>query len=178
MQIRKIAIIGTSCTGKTTLIESFSRRPDVAIVPEQLFGAGGIDILAQAFHRTHEHIFAFSDPHSAIEVIAWRAAVRCPVNTEADLKLAHMTMGRRASHWRRAFFPQRGWLEVPVLQFGEIESNKRIDGPAIVESPFTSIVIDADAAFVRSTAGNLVVTPGSARTTGSQAYASARRGRL
>jgi N-methylhydantoinase A len=147
---------------------------DVAIEPDRLFKAGGVDLLAQAFHRAHEHIFAFSDPDSPIEVIAWRAAVRCAVTTEANLKLAHIAAASRAPQWRRAFFQPSGWLDVPVLDFGEIESNKRIDGPAIVESPFTSIVIDTEAAFIRSTGGNLVITPGVAGTASNQTHASAR----
>jgi N-methylhydantoinase A len=147
---------------------------DVAIEPERLFGAGGVDVLAQAFHRAHEHIFGFSDPHSPIEVIAWRAAVRCPVATEADLKLAHAAAPSPVPQWRRAFFPQSGWLEVPVLDFGEVEPNKRINGPVIVESPFTSIVIDTQATFVRSAGGNLVITPDAARVASNQIYVSAR----
>ena len=147
---------------------------DVAIEPDRLFGVGGVEVLSQAFHRAHEHIFAFSDPHSPIEVIAWRAAVRCPVGVHPDLKLAHAKTPAVMPQWRRAFFLQSGWLEVPVLAFGDIEPNRRIDGPAIVESPFTSIVIDTGAAFVRSVNGNLVVTPGSARVASEQAYAAAR----
>ena len=146
---------------------------DVAIEPDRLFGAGGVDELVQAFHRAHEHIFAFSDPQSPIEVIAWRAAVRCAVATEANLQLARAAATSQAPQWRRAFFPHSGWLDVPVLAFGEIEPNKQTDGPAIVESPFTSIVIDTEAAFVRSTGGNLVITPGAAGGANKQAYASA-----
>jgi N-methylhydantoinase A len=146
---------------------------DVAVEPDRLFGADGVDVLSQAFHRAHEHIFAFSDPHSPIEVIAWRAAVRCPVAAHPDVKLAYMPMPAQVPQWRRAFFPGGGWFEVPVLAFGEIEPDRRIDGPAIVESPFTSIVIDAGAAFFRSASGNLVVTPGGARTATDQTYASA-----
>ena len=147
---------------------------DVAVEPDRLFGTGGVEVLSQAFHRAHEHIFAFSDPHSPIEVIAWRAAVHCPVAAHTDVKLAYMPTPASVPQWRRAFFPRGGWFEVPVLAFGEIEPDRRIDGPAIVESPFTSIVIDAGAVFFRSTSGNLVVTPGGARTATDQTYASAR----
>jgi N-methylhydantoinase A len=147
---------------------------DVVIEPDRLFGAGGVDVLSQAFHHAHEHIFAFSDAHSPIEVIAWRVAVRCAVTAHADLKLAHAQTPTDVPQWRRAFFPQSGWLDVPVLAFGEIEPDTRIDGPAIIESPFTSIVIDTEADFVRTGGANLVVTPGGARTTADPTYASAR----
>jgi N-methylhydantoinase A len=149
---------------------------DVAIEPDRLFKAGGVDALTQAFHRAHEHIFAFSDPDSPIEVIAWRAAVRCAMATEATLTLARIATASPTPQWRRAFFPESGWLDVPVLEFSEIELNKKIDGPAIVESPFTSIVINGEASFVRSTSGNLVVTPGAVDAASNQAHASAKGG--
>ena len=136
---------------------------DVAIEPDRLLAPGGVDLLTQNFHLAHEGVFAFSDPRSPIEVIAWRIAVHCKVLSYAPLKLAHTTAPAKEPKWRRAFFPNTGWLDVPVLAFAEIEPDVRIEGPAIVESPFTSIVIHPDGAFSRSKSGNLVVVPGSAR---------------
>ncbi len=147
---------------------------DVTIDPDRLLAAGGADLLSQDFHRAHEHIFAFSDPQSPIEVIAWRVAVRCPVAAHSDLKLDHPPMSAQVPQWRRAYFPREGWLEVPVLAFGAIEQGTRIDGPAIVESPFTSIVLDSSAMFSRSPDGDLVVEPGGASGARNQAQVLAR----
>src|SRR5215472_6486517 len=91
---------------------------DVAIEPDRLLAPGGIDLLTQNFHRAHEDVFAFSDPRSPIEVIAWRIAVHCKVLSYAQLKLAHATAPAKEPKWRRAFFPNSGWLDVPVLTFG------------------------------------------------------------
>ena len=134
----------------------------MTIDPDRLLAAGGVDILSRDFHRAHEHIFAFSDAQSPIEVIAWRVAVRFPVAAHSDLKLDHPPMPAQAPQWRRAYFPRAGWLEVAVLAFGAIEPGKRIDGPAIVEFR-SSIVLDSSAAFSRSAGGDLVVEPGGAR---------------
>ena len=143
---------------------------DVAIEPDRLLAPGGVDLLTQNFHRAHEDVFAFSDPRSPIEVIAWRIAVHCKVLSYAQLKLAHATAPAKEPKWRRAFFPNSGWLDVPVLTFTEIEPDVRIEGPAIVESPFTSIVINQDGAFSRSKNGNLVVVPGRTRASRYKAY--------
>jgi N-methylhydantoinase A len=143
---------------------------DVAIEPDRLLAPGGIDLLTQNFHRAHEGVFAFSDPRSPIEVIAWRIAVHCKVLSYAQPKLAHATAPAKEPKWRRAFFPNSGWLDVPVLTFAEIEPDVRIEGPAIVESPFTSIVVNPGGAFSRSKNGNLVVVPGSTRASRDKAY--------
>jgi N-methylhydantoinase A len=147
---------------------------DVAIEPDRLLASGGVDLLTQNFHRAHEDVFAFCDPRSPIEVIAWRIAVHCKVAPLADLKLAHTAAPAKDPKWRRAFFPNSGWLNVPVLTFGEIEPGVRIEGPAIVESPFTSIVINSDGSFSRSESGNLVVVPGGRRASRDKAYVAAR----
>jgi N-methylhydantoinase A len=147
---------------------------DVTIDPERLLGSGGVDILVQDFNRAHEEIFAFSDPQSPIEVIAWRAAVRCAAAAGAELRLADTPTAARLGKCRRAFFPRGGWIEVPVLAFGEIEPGARNTGPAIVESPFTSIVIDPSAAFSRSASGDLIVEPGGAQSVADEAYVSVR----
>jgi N-methylhydantoinase A len=139
-----------------------------------LLASGGVDLLTQNFHRAHEDVFAFCDPRSPIEVIAWRIAVHCKVAPLADLKLAHTAAPAKDPKWRRAFFPNSGWLNVPVLTFGEIEPGVRIEGPAIVESPFTSIVINSDGSFSRSESGNLVVVPGGRRASRDKAYVAAR----
>jgi len=147
---------------------------DVTIDPDRLLAAGGADLLSRDFHSAHEHIFAFSDAQSPIEVIAWRVAVRFPVAAHSDLKVDHPPMPAQAPQWRPAYFPRAGWLEVPVLAFGAIEPGERIDGPAIDESPFTSIVLDSSAAFSRSTGGDLVVEPGGARGADDRTQVSAR----
>ena len=143
---------------------------DVAIEPDRLLAPGGVDLLMQNFHRAHEDVFAFSDPRSPIEVIAWRIAVHCKVLSYAQLKLTCATAPAKEPKWRRAFFPNSGWLDIPVLTFAEIDPDVRIEGPAIVESPFTSILINPDGAFSRSKNGNLVVDPGSTRASRDKAY--------
>ena len=147
---------------------------DVAIDPDRLLSSGGVDILLQDFHRAHDEIFAFSDPQSPIEVIAWRAAVRCAAAARAEPRLAHTPTTARLEKYRRAFFPRDGWIEVPVLAFGGIEPGARTTGPAIIESPFTSIVIDPSAAFSRSASGDLIVEPRGAQSVADEAHASVR----
>jgi N-methylhydantoinase A len=129
---------------------------DVAIDPDDIL-SGNVQGLEQNFHRTHEQIFAFADRGSAVEVIAWRVAVRCRVSSRNELSLTPLNVGPVPARTRRAFFPRDGWLEVQVLRFEELAFDCKMHGPAIVESPFTSIVIDPDAAFTRSARGDLIL---------------------
>jgi N-methylhydantoinase A len=135
---------------------------DLRIDPERLLAPDGIGQLERDFHRTHESIFAFSDPGSSIEVIAWRAAVRCPAGGHAELRLTRFD-NEPSSTRRRAYFPNDGWVEVPVLRFERLADDDWQVGPAIIETPFSSIVIDRAATFSRTENGNLVVRPAATR---------------
>jgi N-methylhydantoinase A len=135
---------------------------DLRIDPEHLLAPDGVIRLEQDFHRTHENIFAFADPDSPVEVIAWRAAVRCPAGGHTELRLTRFDTDVSATQ-RRAYFPNDGWMDVPVLRFERLEYDDWRAGPAIIEAPFSSIVIDRAASFSRTKNGNLVVQPGRAR---------------
>jgi N-methylhydantoinase A len=135
---------------------------DLRIDPERLLAPDGVGELERDFHRTHESIFAYSDTDSSIEVIAWRAAVRCPAGGHAELRLKRFDSGPSSTR-RRAYFPNDGWVEVPVLRFERLADDDWQVGPAIIETPFSSIVIDRAATFSRTENGNLVVRPAATR---------------
>ena len=131
---------------------------DVAVDIDRLLAEGGVKNLEERFHRAHEQIFAFRDPNSPVEVIAWRASVRSKMGADTDLALSH-SGARRSNARRRAYFVSVGWAEVPVFEFRDLAIGKEVKGPAIVESPFTSVVIEPGATFSRTESSNLVLKP-------------------
>jgi N-methylhydantoinase A len=112
--------------------------------------------LVADFHRLHQDIFAVHDEHAEIETVGWNAAVRC--------RIADGKPGRLAAAGHAAQLPSRpvrflgtDWIDVPVWRLEAIPEGQEIAGPAIVESDFTSIVIDPGARARRDGAGNLVI---------------------
>jgi N-methylhydantoinase A len=132
---------------------------DVAINPADLAGADGAEQLKAAFHREHERIFAYRDDASVVEAIAWRAQVSCEIARTAELRLAEGRNTHSATTHRQVFFRSTGWSQLPVHSFAALPVETELRGPAIIESPFTSVVINPDAAFQRSAQGNLVIKP-------------------
>ena len=110
------------------------------------------------FHKTHEDLFAFADPQSAIEIIGWSAQVSCRFNETVGLRLAPAVGVVGSRHSRRAYFASVGWVEVPVHQFGAIGVGELLVGPAIVESSFTTVVLDTGAVATRRPSGSLSIT--------------------
>ena len=125
----------------------------------RLSGRRELEQLIEAFHKAHETIFSFRDESSPIEFVVWHATARCRLKDANNLRLATAGASDKGGGTRKCYFAREGWVATPHLSFGAIEAGKTIAGPAIVETPFTTIVIDPPARFERTANGSLVVHP-------------------
>lgn len=140
---------------------SEARYPDQAWeieVPLRAGRFGGPDdvaALAADFHRTHRDIFAVDDPESAIETVGWNATVRCRIGSDRPGRLrppADLSApARRSIH-----FPGTGWTDAAIHRFEALTPEETVVGPAIVESDFTSVVVDPGVRARRDSGGSLV----------------------
>ena len=115
-----------------------------------------VDALIEDFHRTHQNIFAVSDPASPIETIGWSATVRCRIGSPAAGRIRAAKPSGELSD-RRAYFARTGWTNAKVRGFETLPEGVAVEGPAIIESSFTSIVIDPAAKARRDGRGTLVI---------------------
>jgi N-methylhydantoinase A len=114
------------------------------------------------FHRLHEEVFAFQDADAEVEFVNWRARVSCDLRQGP---LGHIVSTARSASLagtRQAWFGD-AWREVPVHDFLALPDGKTVEGPAIVETPLTTIVVDPDASFRRDERSGLVVAVRSAQ---------------
>lgn len=117
-------------------------------------------LVRESFDQIHEEVFAFRDEGSDVEFIGWRATVRCNLREDALGRLGQQkSFEVRVPSTRKAFFEKKGIVKTHVEMFETMKLNRPIQGPAIVESPFTTVVIDPGATVVRKKSGTLVVTP-------------------
>jgi N-methylhydantoinase A len=111
--------------------------------------------MVEDFHRVHEEVFAVRDARSPIEIIGLRARIRVPSHGDGAItspeELEVETRGSRS-----AYFEGEGWREAPVVGSAHID---RIEGPAILELPGTSIVLDPGAVAVRGPGGSILISP-------------------
>jgi len=112
------------------------------------------------FHRTHQEVFAVSDPASPIETVGWNAEVRCRIGRSEPGRIKPVEAASRLPSRKVHFLGAKDWSTVEVYRFEALPTGTEIAGPAIVESSFTSIVIDAGARAVRDVSGSLVIDVG------------------
>ena len=116
--------------------------------------------LEEDFHRTHRELFAIEDRQSEIELILWRARVGCRLRDTDVGALEQMSEARQApSESRSVFFEETGLVDTPVMRVPDMTVDKSHQGPVIVESPFTTVVVDPGSSVVLSASGSLIITP-------------------
>ncbi len=118
---------------------------------------GDLAALVADFHATHRQIFAIDDPGSDIEFVTWRARVNCRLRQSGEQSLDFESRTKRAPTRRRAYFPDIGWIEARVEQFETLPRDGMVKGPAIIESPFTTVVVGPGASAEHSLSGGLIV---------------------
>jgi N-methylhydantoinase A len=63
---------------------------------------------------------------------------------------------------RPVYFANDGWLSAAVRRFESMTPGETLIGPAIIESPFTSVVLNPGAVAERRPSGSLSIRPGAA----------------
>jgi N-methylhydantoinase A len=132
---------------------------------ERFTEAADVEELRRDFHAVHEELFAINDPESPIEVVAWRARVRCRLRESGPVVVSADSAARaHAAASRRAYFAETGLVDARVRLFEAMGPGEVLAGPAIVESPVTTVVIDPEASAGRTSSGGLLISPWGLRT--------------
>ncbi|MCB1496561.1 MAG: hydantoinase/oxoprolinase family protein [Bauldia sp.] len=139
-----------------------ARYPDQAWEIEVPLRAGRFRVpedvaaLVEDFHKTHREIFAVDDPTSAIETVGWNATVRCKIGADRPGRIRVPASFEPLAR-RRVYFAGPGWTDTAVHRFEALAEADTIVGPAVVESDFTSVVIDPGTTARRDAMGTLVI---------------------
>jgi N-methylhydantoinase A len=127
---------------------------EVPLAASRFAGADDVARLVADFHAAHRRIFAVDDPRSAVELLTWRARVRCRLHAAAPEAAPAVDPAPPES--RRIYLPERGWTEAAVRRFASLAPGEALVGPAIVQSPYTTVVLPPDATAIRGPGGLLI----------------------
>ncbi|WP_436794601.1 hydantoinase/oxoprolinase family protein [Actinospongicola halichondriae] len=132
---------------------------EVVLPKPQFASPADVDGLVQAFHRIHDEVLGITDPDSGVEIVGWGVRVRCPLRNDADRAFTGSGVTSALRSQREVHFPGLGVVDTPVLPLGSIGAGESIEGPVLVESPCTTVVIPSGASCGRGPSGSLVVVP-------------------
>ena len=115
-----------------------------------------VENLVTDFHLMHQEKFAVSDSRAPIEIVSWNAEVHCRIGSGEPGRLKLDTRPARLPS-RPVRFSGTNWINADVYRLESSTDSFTIEGPAIVESDFTSIVVDPGSRARRDGMGNLVI---------------------
>jgi N-methylhydantoinase A len=121
--------------------------------------AGEVEVrqLIEEFHARHLELFGFADDGNEIEIVAWRAVCCTKVGNGSPTVRMNTAVRSPGPRLRSMVFRQTGRLEAPSYDLDSLKPGEPLVGPAIVESRFSTIVIDPGARAERRGDGSFVV---------------------
>jgi N-methylhydantoinase A len=112
------------------------------------------------FHALHEDVYAVRDPRSAVEIVSMRTRVSCSLDSQFQGRVRPPARHAIGEATRSMYFAETGPVDGVVWRLEDMNEGQEVSGPAVIESPFTTIVIDPQARAELRASGSLVLTPG------------------
>ena len=99
-----------------------------------------VEAVRAAFHRAHEALYTYSMPDEDVVLVNARTSIIGALPLRAMGDAAHFT-GRPSvpKHQRRVWLGT--WIEASVFDFASLSVNQTLDGPAIIESDTTTVLL-------------------------------------
>ena len=123
--------------------------------------AKALEKVKDAFHRRHEELYTYSEPHNAVEVVNIESTLYGhvdkpqPPRVKKGVPPAKAIVGRR-----KAIFAADGKLiDTPIYDGSKLGAGATIKGPAIIEEVTTTIVIEPRWSARLDVSGSYLMTP-------------------
>jgi N-methylhydantoinase A len=135
----------------------------VALPMSHFEGAQDIAALIEAFHQTHERVYAVRDPFGVIECLNWRVRAAVDIARPLPTRATATAYTPQPQRRRPCHFGPDGTVDTPIFDAAALEPGAVIAGPAIIEEPTTTAVIYPGDSAAVSASRNYLLKP----TTGS-----------
>ena len=131
---------------------------DTVLPKVRVNDAADIAALAEAFHQTHERVYAVRDEGSPVEFVNWKGRIAIRLFAPPPPPDVTATAYRPTPDIERpCFFVETGRAATPVYRGSMLQPGAQIVGPAIIEEPTTTIVVYPSLSAALSAAGNYIL---------------------
>jgi N-methylhydantoinase A/oxoprolinase/acetone carboxylase beta subunit len=118
------------------------------------FDEAALSVLIGDFHDLHRQFFSYSNPGSAVEIVSLRASAMGrlpkPAAKPPDARDSGQPVGKRK------IWLSGGWRDVAVWSRDEVFPGATIEGPAVIEEAYTSVLLVEGWSCRRDKSGHLV----------------------
>lgn len=113
-----------------------------------------LQALCQRFHELHRQRFSFDDPSETVELVTLRLAAIGMLDGMAA-NIAPVPVSSAAPRHRDVHL-NGGWISALVHQQDSLAAGTRVDGPAIIEQDYTTLLIPAGWSLDVADSGDLI----------------------
>ena len=133
---------------------------EIEVARNRFDDASHVAELVEEFHRVHERVFAITDIGQAVECLNWRGRLIASVDAPSLEPTRAVGTGlATADRLRAAYFGRGAAIETPVYLGERLPVGAIIKGPAIIEEPTSTLVINPGASARVSAGGRYILTP-------------------
>lgn len=104
--------------------------------------AASVAALEEAFHQTHERVFAVREPGQYLECLLWK--VRATAELQKPPVTARPGTERQYAEphsYAACYFQETGSVDVPRYEGGALPAGTCLSGPALIREPTTTLVL-------------------------------------
>ena len=100
-----------------------------------------VDQWASNFHRRYQELYSYNQSEQEIRLVTLRVSVvgRLPKLDPPPLEDGNGAQPKEKG-WRRIYFG--GWVEAPVYEITDLSPGNKVNGPAVLESKFTTVLVE------------------------------------
>ena len=145
---------------------------EIPVSTSRVSTAADVAELKRTFDAQHERLYEVKEPDGPIECINWNGRVTAglarPRQRRAEINGAGPPRPDRTT---RAYFGEAGAVETPIFLGDSLSSGQVIEGPAIIEEPITTIVVDERSRCTVTATGNYLLDVEPDESTGTRSDA-------
>jgi N-methylhydantoinase A len=125
-------------------------------VPRRLESDEDVRAVEEAFHGTHERIFAVREPGQYLECLLWKVRATAVLD-KPELRPRRPAPSGAEAGDVEAYFKETGLATVPRHDGPSLPAGTRIDGPAILREPTTTVVVYPGSSVLVTQHGNYLL---------------------
>ena len=132
---------------------------EIEVAGNRFDSADDVAALVAEFHRVHERVFAIADVGQTVECLNWRGRLIAEVAAPTLEPVRAAGIGQATAARRRLAFFGTTPVATAIYLGAALKAGTVIDGPAIIEEPTSTLVINPGARCRVSAGGRYLLTP-------------------
>ena len=131
----------------------------VVSLPEGPYDAKSREAILENFRAAYRDVFTLNPPTDRIEIVNIRVTVSAPTGMAGTgAVIANGTTDQAVKQTRKVYFPEiRDFVETRVFERAKLPIGAKIQGPAVVEEPESTLIVGPEGTLTVEQGGNILV---------------------